>query len=176
MSLTAGIVFLLCARLCSKFAPLWSDSVVFKDVTGSRALISEVNLSAQVSQSPPAACFNRARSSRSAPLSKHLDSFWSHLSQSFARGWERLTVPDAKLFLSQDALVSREHTTSSVGWTSDCGLRGDFHPGGWTQELLLPLLISVCCEGPRLLMARSVSLRSEVSAVPLVSWQRCLDS
>lgn len=31
---------------------------------------------------------------------------------------ERLTVPDGKLFLSLDALVSREHTATSVGWTS----------------------------------------------------------
>lgn len=46
-------------------------------------------------------------------------------------------MPDVKLFLSQDALVSREHTATSVGWTSDDGLLGDDPPGGWTQQLLL---------------------------------------
>lgn len=57
-------------------------------------------------------------------------------------------MPDAKLFLSRDALVSREPTATSVGWTSDSGLLGDDPPGGWTQKLLLLWLMSLCSEGP----------------------------
>lgn len=42
-------------------------------------------------------------------------------------------MPDAKLFLSQNAPVSREHTISSLGWISDCVGHGreGFHPDEW---------------------------------------------